>query len=547
MQKKHPFTDYEPLKPSTRRTRAAGGDDPAGDLWTVSSSSGSGDARPSQRVENREGDERLARVATFEDQEPHTRPPHDEEAPLAASSANANTQRSRLELKRGHLFSYLGLFLFTVVLYFRPYELHPSLAGLTSLAYWLAVVTLAVFLPTQFALEGNLTARPREVNLVLLLCVAALLSIPLAINPYEAWTAFNYPFIRAVAMFIVIVNVVRTPTRLKGLMLLAIAIGVVLSVGAINDYRLGRVSIEAGERVTGVIGGMFGNPNDLALHLVMMIPLAVGLLLSTRNLLAKPIYIASALLMVGGVIVSFSRGAFLGLLGMGMVLAWKLGRSNRLLMIVLVGVLLVALIAVAPGEYTSRLGTIGSVNIDASSSSRRDLLIRSIIVAIYNPVFGVGIGNFHIVSIHELVSHNAYTQVAAEMGLAAMVIYIMLLVVPFRRLRVIERATYEGRRSSRIYYLSVALQASMVAYMISSFFGSVAYQFYVYYLIGYAVALRRIYEAQTGIEVIPLSKKEKRARAAAARTAETSPPTRDSATNFPEPESRHALALRTGA
>jgi O-antigen ligase len=538
MPKKHPFTDYEPTVPSTRRTRAAGGED-AGDLWTVSG--GGGDAARTPLVENREGDARLHRVATTESDAHAVRPPQgDDAARLSVESAgeSANAQPSRFALKRGHLFSYVGLFFFTVVLYFRPYELHPALSGLTSLAYWLAVVTFAVFLPTQFALEGNLTARPREVNLVLLLCLAALLSIPLAINPFEAWTAFNYPFIRAVAMFIVLVNVVRTPTRLKGLMLLAIAIGVVLSVGAINDYRLGRVSIEAGERVTGVIGGMFGNPNDLALHLVMMIPLAVGLLLSTRNLLAKPIYIASAVLMVGGVIVSFSRGAFLGLLGMSMVLAWKLGRSNRFVMVVLVGVLLVALVAVAPGEYTSRLGTIGSVTGDASSSSRRDLLIRSIIVALHNPVFGVGIGNFHIVSIHELVSHNAYTQVAAEMGLTAMVIYIMLLVVPFRRLRVIEQATYEGRRGSRIYYLSVGLQASMVAYMISSFFGSVAYQFYVYYLIGYAVALRRIYEAQTGVEVIPLSKKEKRAAKAAAR---------NSSADFPEPESGHTLALRTGA
>ena len=29
-------------------------------------------------------------------------------------------------LRRGHLFSYLGLFLFTTVVYFRPYELIPS-------------------------------------------------------------------------------------------------------------------------------------------------------------------------------------------------------------------------------------------------------------------------------------------------------------------------------------------------------------------------------------------------------------------------------------
>lgn len=458
-----------------------------------------------------------------------------------AVAANLSIPRN-LELKRGHALSYAGLFLFTVVLYFRPYELIPALSGFTSIAYWLAILTLAVFVPTQLALEGNFTARPREVNLALLLCVAALLSIPLAINPGEAWTAFNYPFIRAVAMFVVIVNVVRTPLRLKGLMFLGLAVGTFLSLGAMNDYRIGRLAIE-GERMAGLVGGMFGNPNDLALHLVTMIPLAVGLLLSTRNVLAKPLYAACALLMAGGVIASFSRGGFLGLLGACAVLAWKLGRRNRFLMIVLLGAFIVALVALAPGEYASRLGTIGSVSADASSSSRKDLLVRSIIVAIANPVFGIGMGNFHIVAIGEAVSHNSYTQVAAEMGLAAMILYIMFLVVPIRRLRVIEHATFETRQGSRIYYLSVALQASLVAFMVSSFFGSVAYQFYLYYLVGYAVALRRIYEAQTGVVVVPISKKKRRLDAAGARAeaTEQDAPEADS----PTPGVSQPLALRT--
>jgi O-antigen ligase len=328
-------------------------------------------------------------------------------------------------------------------------------------------------------------------------------------------------------------------------MFLGIAVGVVLSVGAVNDYRLGRVAVAEGERVAGVVGGMFGNPNDMALHLVTMIPLAVGLLFSTRNVLAKPLYAVSVLLMVGGTIASFSRGAFLGLLGATVVLAWKQGRRNRLLMIVLVAVFVVALVALAPGEYTDRLSSIGSVNRDASSSSRRDLLVRSIIIAVYNPVFGVGIGNFHFVSIRELVSHNSYTQVAAEMGLAAALIYISFIVVPLRRLRAIEHATYAARRGSRIYYLSVALQASLVAFMIGSFFGSVAYQFSVYYLVGYAVALRRIYETQTGAEVVPLSKKERRAAAASAAVSGARGDAESASANFPAPERTAPAMSRT--
>jgi O-antigen ligase len=518
MSKKHTLTDYDPIAPSPRAGRAR--EDAPEDVWP-----GDDSVRASGASERR-----TLATEMLEETTEETRAAED----VSAADLSA---RPNLELKRGHALSYAGLFLFTVVLYFRPYELFSALSGLTSLAYWLAVVTLAIFLPMQLSLEGNLTARPREVNLVLLLCVTALLSIPLAINPGEAWTAFNFPFIRAVAMFIVIVNTVRTLSRLKGLMFLALAVSIFLSVGAINDYRMGRLAFE-GERVAGVVGGMFGNPNDLALHLVTMIPLAVGLMLSTRSLLAKPLYAACALLMVGGVTVSFSRGGFLGLLGAGTVLAWKLGRRNRFLMIVVLGALLVALVALAPGEYASRLGTIGSVGADASSSSRKDLLVRSIIVAIANPLLGVGIGNFHTVSIRELASHNAYTQVAAEMGLAALIIYIMFLVVPIRRLRSIEQATYATRKGSRIYYLSIALQASLAGFMVSSFFSSAAYQFYIYYLVGYAVALRRIYEAQTGVAVVPISKKKERRAAKDAGRAHS--PERDA----PAPDDQ-PLALRT--
>jgi O-antigen ligase len=334
-------------------------------------------------------------------------------------------------------------------------------------------------------------------------------------------------------MFIVIVNVVRTERRLKGMIFLGLAVGCMLSVGAINDYRAGRFLVE-GQRVAGVVGGMFGNPNDLALHLVTMIPLAFGLFLHTRRKLAKPLYAACIFLMVGGLIATFSRGGFLGLIGACFVLAWKMGRRNRALIIILLLGLLVVFVALAPGEYASRLGSI-TTGVDASSHSRRALLIRSIVVALANPLFGVGMGNFHIVAIGESVSHNAYTQVASEMGMAAMIVYILFNVVPIRRLGLIERETYDARRSSRIYYLSVALQASLVAYMISSFFGSVAYQYYVYYLVGYAVALRRIYEAQTGREVTPPSKQPRRFDEDGDHAGNTP--------DFPEPDARAAMRI----
>src|SRR3712207_7387629 len=62
-------------------------------------------------------------------------------------------------LFRSHAISYAGLFLFTVVLYFRPYELFTALRSLTSLAFWLGVFTLAAFLPSQLATEDRKSTR----------------------------------------------------------------------------------------------------------------------------------------------------------------------------------------------------------------------------------------------------------------------------------------------------------------------------------------------------------------------------------------------------
>lgn len=402
-------------------------------------------------------------------------------------------------VKRGHTLTYLGIFLFTFVLYFRPYEMIPALSWFTSMAMVLALMTLGIYLPSQIALEGNLTARPREVNLLLLLTVTALLSIPMALSPGEAWATFNDTYLKAVLMFIVMVNVVRTEARLKGLIWLSLGVGVLLSLNALDNYRAGNFTVE-GYRVQGDLGGMFSNPNDMALHLVVMVPLAVALLLSARHIAAKLFYGTCALLMVAGTVVTFSRGGFIGLVFGAAVLAWKLGRRNRLAVILVSVLVLGAFLALAPGSYGMRVLSLFDSNLDpvGSSSARRELLIRSVKVALLNPVFGVGMGNFHIKSIHEQVSHNAYTQVAAEMGVTALALYTLFIVTPLKRLRQIERETFDKRHGSHFYYLTIGMQASLVTYMVDSFFASVAYQWYVYYLVAYAICLRRIYDMERG-------------------------------------------------
>lgn len=396
--------------------------------------------------------------------------------------------------RNGHSLTHIGIFLFTLVLYFRPYELIPALSGFHSIALIFAVATLLIYLPSQFTLEGNFTALPTEVKCVLFMTAWALLSIPLAKSPGLAWETFNDTFIKVILMFIIMANTLRTKTRLKGLMWLGIGIGVMLSFQALSLYEKGEFKTE-GYRVSVDFGGMFGNPNDMAIHLVIFIPIAIALGASSKNMLAKLAYFVSAALMVAGSLVTQSRGAFLGMVAVSSVLVWKLGRNQRFKSVVIAGVVGVLVLLTAPGNYGLRVASIFIPSLDpvGSSDQRTDLLIRSIWVTLRNPQ-GIGIGNFEIVGNHNLGTHNGFTQVSSELGWLSFAAYLILLLSPFRKLGSIERRMFEKRDFSWMYYLSVGIQASIAGFMAASFFSSVAYHWYVYYPIAYAIGIRRIYQ-----------------------------------------------------
>ncbi|MGI8669217.1 MAG: O-antigen ligase family protein [Aridibacter sp.] len=402
-------------------------------------------------------------------------------------------------VRNGHTLTYVGLYCFSILVFFRPYELISGLGFLSATAFYFALATLLIYLPTQLAAEGNLTTLSTEVKCILLITAISLVMMPLAKSPGLAWETFNDSFSKSVIMFVVMVNVLRTRRRLMGIIWLSLSMGFVLSYMALGMYLRGEITVE-GYRVAVDVGGMFGNPNELAIHLVMMTPIAFCLGLAAKNKLMKYLYFISAGLFVAANVVTYSRGGFLALLAVAGVLIWKLGKENRLKIFAISLVLAVIFIALAPGEYGKRIFSIFDSSLDAvgSSNQRTDLLKRSIVVTLRNP-WGIGIGNFPIVGQHNLVSHNAFTQVSSELGILGLIAYLVFLIIPFRKLGAIERTLLSKDETKWFYYLAVGLQASIIGYMVSSFFASVAYNWFAYYLIAYAVAFRRIYTIEKGL------------------------------------------------
>ena len=112
--------------------------------------------------------------------------------------------------------------------------------------------------------------------------------------------------------------------------------------------------------------------------------------------------------------------------------------------------------------------------------------------------------NFAEYTVKGKVAHNSYIEIAAELGWIGLLAYLTFLIAPFRSLKRIERGLLaadrfsdaDGREWRELYYLSVGLQAVMAAFLVCSLFASSQYFWHPYYIVGYSIALRRIYAAQ---------------------------------------------------
>jgi O-antigen ligase len=107
-------------------------------------------------------------------------------------------------------------------------------------------------------------------------------------------------------------------------------------------------------------------------------------------------------------------------------------------------------------------------------------------------VAGIGIGN--IGAYMDKVTHNSYIEIAAELGAAGLIAYLMLIFAPIRSLKRMEAMTeaFARPRDREFYYLSLGVHATIIGYIICSFFASYQYFWYLYYPVAYAIALRRL-------------------------------------------------------
>ena len=391
-----------------------------------------------------------------------------------------------------HSLAFGGLILFTVLLYVRPNEILPI--GTFPIVKIMTLGTLVAYVLERFGHGATFSIMPRPFIYLLAMSVFVVLSIPMGLDASASLESFIDIFLKVLLIFLLIINVVTSFRRLRLAMEVTVLCAGLVAALTLTDYARGKNLVE-GYRAAGALGGIFGNPNDLALAMNVLLPIAVGLALMRREPARRALYLFCALLLSVTSIVTYSRAGIVTMAVAGAVFLAKLGRRYPIAWVV--GIVLgVAVLASSPGRiFTLFNSSEGNISAAESASNRWELVKRSVEVMGANPIrwlFGIGINNFHIVSTHELVNHNAYLQVFNEIGLPGLIFYLLFL---WSVIAVTGRIARDFARRAgfrQVWLTAVALQTSLVAYVVGSSFASVAFLWYVYYPAAFAVCLHQL-------------------------------------------------------
>src|SRR5579871_4293591 len=406
-------------------------------------------------------------------------------------------------------FVYAALVAFSWLYYYRPEDFIPGLSHIpmAKITGLLGLFALIV------GMASSTNKMPRAVKFLLLLVVQLFLCVPFAIWKGGAFNAVTEKFSKTVVVAMLISMAVVTVKELRKLLW--------IQVSAVNLVVFFSILLRHTHdgRLEGIQKSILENPNDLAINIAISFPLGLAFLLRAQGF-KKVIWAVGLAFMAVGIVLTYSRSGLLAFILSLAVCVWEYGiKGKRKYIVWTTAILLVGGlgIALSSSHYRARVESILAGNIEGSGDkgsldARKALLKKSIIVAVTHPLFGVGPGCFVLVDKGWVVAHNTYTELAAEAGLPAIILFLLAIGAALKNVTFV-KGDRKYQEDPEVRLFTQALWAGLVAYIMAACFASTEYNLYPYFLIGYTCAMVRIV-GPTRADKSRLVKDSKRKRAA---------------------------------
>ena len=435
--------------------------------------------------------------------------------PAATPSSVATPRRVRRSpTSTANTVAFRALVAFTAILLLSPQAWFPVLGSLR-IAFLAAGTAIVAYALDRLVRHGENPRFNAEVGIAVMLVAWAVITLPVSYWITGSVDVLTNQYVKAVAFFWLVGALTTTEKRLRTLAWTLVLCAIPLAATGVRNYFFGEVlttGVPGLTRIYGYMGGsgLAANPNDLALMLNLIIPIAAAMMIATRNFALRAVAGLAMLLSVAAVILTFSRAGFLTLAAIAvMLLAVMIRRHSSGAAAFLFAVALVAPVLM-PDAYFERLSTITNIQADETGSAQgrwADVVASAGIVA-QNPIVGAGIGN-DLLALNDYRGrdtfrsvHNAYLQYAVDLGLPGLLLFAWLHILCFRGVRRLERLAQRDEAFRTLGPLAAGIQVSLVGFFVAAMFHPIAYQFYFFTIAGLAVALKNTARA-SAVEEAP--------------------------------------------
>lgn len=253
-------------------------------------------------------------------------------------------------------------------------------------------------------------------------------------------------------------------------------------------------------RLQGVIGGIYGNPNDLAFAIVLSLPFALAFMLTAKNPIKKVFWLAGMMCMLVAIFETASRAGFINLVISGGVTLYHFAIKGKRMYLLGATVIFSLIIAIAAGgklydRFEALTAGHGAKANEAEGSyeARMFLMKRAVEGIVNYPILGIGARNFPTYSTVWHDVHMTYLQITVEGGIPVGILFLMFFRRAFLNLKILKK---EKNLDEDIVLFVGALYGSLVGFVIGALFAPEAYQLFPYYSVAFTAALLRTIQEQ---------------------------------------------------
>jgi len=267
-----------------------------------------------------------------------------------------------------------------------------------------------------------------------------------------------------------------------------------------KDIFLGRTIARGGATAA------FKHPNSLGGYLTLAIPVfVVSILFSYRKKILKYAFVSFSIMSVWTAVISFSRGAWIAIIG-GIIFLMSFINKTAMLWIVLLLIVCLAGIMIFASPYLMQKFRISSENLYSTFEWRKNLWNDSFVMIKDRPFFGHGLNTFmnlfqayrrspNVGIFDPTYAHNCYIQIAGETGLFGLACFFGIIAVFFKR---IAQFIYGNPvfKEKNLYLLLHGIVAGIFAFLVHSFFDTNLYSLQLsalfWLMVGIAVSIFNI-------------------------------------------------------